>query len=245
MWHSVLTEGHIYKPYSFIPGRHRCRICDIPIGGLGGLILKTLRGREPSRKNPQVCNQCDTVLPRGGAEIDIAIIFADIRGSTSLGETLGPSAFADLLNKFYEVSHRVLVPRGAIIDKMIGDEVMAFFIPALYPQYRRVAIETALELQDAMLTALEGKPLLPVGIGVHAGMAFVGKVGTDDVSDMTALGDTVNTAARLQSVAKAGEVAISEELAEDASPEFDSVERRSIELRGREQPLEVRILKVG
>jgi adenylate cyclase len=184
------------------------------------------------------------VLPRGGAEIDIAIMFADVRGSTKLGEEAGPSAFAELLNKFYEVSHRVLVPRGAVIDKMIGDEVMAFFIPAIDQEYRRIAVETAVELQRAILTALDGKPLLPVGIGVHAGTAFVGKVGTDDVSDMTALGDTVNTAARLQSVAEAGEVAISEELASVATPEFEQAERRTLDIRGRQKPLSVRVQKI-
>jgi adenylate cyclase len=158
---------------------------------------------------------------------------------------LGPSVFADLLNRFYAEAHRVLVPRRAVIDKMIGDEVMAFFIPSFEPNYRGVAIETAVELQRALLTADDGKPLLPVGIGVHAGEAFVGKVGTDDVSDFTAIGDMVNTASRLQSVAGAGEVAISEELAAVAPPDFAHAEKRTMEVRGREQSLDVRVLKVS
>lgn len=158
---------------------------------------------------------------------------------------MGASAFADLLNKFYSVCQAVLVPNRAVIDKLIGDEVMAFFIPSIEPNYRRRSIDVALELQRALLVADHGKLLLPVGIGVHAGLAYVGKVGTDDVSDFTAIGDTVNTAARLQALANAGEIAISEELAQIASPEFDSAERRSVELRGREESLEVRVLKVG
>lgn len=244
MWHSVLTEGHVDKPSSYLPGSPRCRICDIPVGGIGGKVVKVLRGRVASRLNPQICNQCDEVLPRGGAEIDIAVLFADVRGSTALGESLGPRAFADVLNEFYAVSHDVLVPRGAMIDKMIGDEVMAFFIPALDPHYRQMAIDTAIAWQKAILTAKGGEPLLPVGIGVHAGMAFVGKVGTEDVSDMTALGDTVNTGARLQSVAQPGEVAISEELASAAPAEFDNAERRTVDIRGRQEPLDVRVLAV-
>lgn len=158
---------------------------------------------------------------------------------------MGPTAFADLLNKFYSVCQDVLVPNRAVIDKLIGDEVMAFFIPSIEPNYRRRSIDVALELQRALLVADHGNPLLPVGIGVHAGLAYVGKVGTEAVSDFTAIGDTVNAAARLQALANAGEIAISEELAQVAPPEFDSAERRSVELRGREEPLGVRILKVG
>ena len=161
-----------------------------------------------------------------------------------MGERLGPTVFADLLNKFYAVLLEVLIPRRAVIDKMIGDEVMAFFIPAFDSNYRGRAVETAVEMQRALLTAQDGKPLLPVGIGVHAGQAFVGKVGTDEVSDFTALGDTVNTAARLQAVAGAGEVAISEELAAVAPAEFDLAEKRTVELRGRQNSLDVRVLKV-
>ena len=92
-------------------------------------------------------------------------------------------AFADLLNRFYEVAHTILVPRRAVIDKMIGDEVMAFFIPSFEPNYRRVAIESAIEIQQALQVANDGKPLLPVGIGIHAGTAFVGKLGTEDIHD--------------------------------------------------------------
>ena len=152
--------------------------------------------------------------------------------------------FANLLNRFYAIAHSILVPRHAVIDKMIGDEVMAFFIPAFHPTYRRGAIEAAVALQRAILVAGDGKPLLPIGIGVHAGQAYVGKVGTEDVSDFTAIGDTVNTAARLQAVARAGEVAISDELAPNAPPEFANAEQRTVEIRGRQQPLGVRVLKI-
>jgi adenylate cyclase len=220
-------------------------MCEIPMGGFGGFVLKTLRGRQPSRKNPNMCNLCDDVLPAGGAEVDIAVLFADIRGSTSIGESVGASEFASLLNRFYLISQQALLPRRAIIDKLIGDEVMAFFIPAFDPDYRRTAVEAAVELQQSLLTAGGGGgPLVPVGIGVHAGPAYVGKVGTRDVSDFTAVGDTVNTASRLQALAGQGEIVISEALASTAPPEFQDAERRSVEVRGREAPLDVRVLKV-
>ena len=56
MWRQILTEGHMDRPSSYLPGWPRCRMCEIPIGGIGGLLMKTLRGRKPSRKNPQMCN---------------------------------------------------------------------------------------------------------------------------------------------------------------------------------------------
>ena len=69
--------------------------------GLGGRIVHVTSGIHQSRKNPSFCNLCDDALPQGGAEVDIAVLFADLRGSTGLAEKLGPSAFADLLNRFY------------------------------------------------------------------------------------------------------------------------------------------------
>ena len=156
-----------------------------------------------------------------------------------------PAAFAALLNRFYAVSQEVLLPQRAVIDKMVGDEIMSFFIPSIEPAYRRRSVEAAIGLQRALLTADNGKPLLPVGIGIHAGSAFVGKVGSNDVSDFTAIGDTVNTASRLQSIARAGEIAISQDLMPDAPPEFASAELRSVDIRGHEKPLEVRVVKIG
>jgi Adenylate and Guanylate cyclase catalytic domain len=69
------------------------------------------------------------MLPPGGAEIDIAILFADVRGSTQLGERLGPAEYASLLNRFYKAATETLIRYDAVIDKLIGDEVMALFIP--------------------------------------------------------------------------------------------------------------------
>lgn len=185
-------------------------------------------------------------LPPGGAEVDIAVLFADVRGSTSLAERMGPAEYAALLNRFYRVATAVLIAQEAVIDKMIGDEVMALFIPGFCgPEYRRRAAFAG----DALLRALgygaDTAPWLAVGVGIHAGLAFVGNVGGAGVTDFTALGDTVNTAARLQAEAAAGEVVFSEPVYGAVADRYPGLDTHLVQLRGRDEPLAVRILRLG
>ena len=183
------------------------------------------------------------MLP-GGAEIDIAVLFADIRGSTALGERMGASAFAALLNRFYQAATDALLANNAVIDKMIGDEVMALFIPGVSGQgYRGVAIQAAKDMLSAVRENGTGEAWLPLGIGVHAGLAYMGKVGASGVNDFTALGDTVNIGARLQGEAVAGEVVLSETVYESVADAYPDLESRTITLRGREEPITVRVLR--
>ena len=170
------------------------------------------------------------------------MLFADVRGSTQLGERMGASAFAAMLNRFYETATHALLDHNAIIDKMVGDEVMALFILGpTGPGYRSAAVLSAVDLIRAMGYGA-GEPWLPIGIGVHAGLAYVGRIGTSEINDFTALGDTVNTAARLQAEAQPGEVIISEELYADVASRFPDLERRSLEVKGKAEPIAVRVL---
>jgi adenylate cyclase len=240
MWRSVLVEGHRSR-FAFLPNSPRCAGCHEPFAGLGGRLMSLL-GRRPSRKNPHFCNFCDDVLPIGGAEVDIGIIFADIRGSTTLAEKLGPTEFARTLNRFYHVANDILIRHDAMIDKMVGDEVMGLFIPALCKsEHRRHAANAGAELARAFKDIIVLDQQLPVGTGIHCGPAFVGKVGSSGVQDFTALGDTVNTAARLQAEAGPGEVAISEDLYLEAPDNFPGAQARAVSLRGRSAPLSIRI----
>ncbi|MBI4504299.1 MAG: adenylate/guanylate cyclase domain-containing protein [Chloroflexi bacterium] len=183
-------------------------------------------------------------MPPGGAEVDVAVLFADVRGSTGLGERLGPGAFASLLNRFYEAATNVLIAHDAIIDKMVGDEVMALFVPGYCgPGYRRLAAQAGEAVVRAVGYGQAGEPWLPVGVAVHAGPAFVGNVGGAGIVDFTALGDTINTAARLQGQAAAGEVVLSEEVYQAVAERYGDLEKRVLTLRGREAPLAVRMLR--
>ena len=157
-----------------------------------------------------------------------------------------PAAFAAMLNQFYRVATDILVEQDAIIDKLIGDEVMGLFIPGLCgANYRASAARTAEALVLGMGHRQDARPWLPIGVGVHAGPAFVGKVGRGDVTDFTALGDTINTAARLQAEAADGEVILSDGVYESIEQLYPNLERHVLTLRGKEQPLVVRVLRPG
>ena len=153
------------------------------------------------------------MLPPGGAELDIAILFADVRGSTQLGERLGPTEYASLLNRFYKAATETLIRHDAVIDKLIGDEVMALFIPGFCgPNYVQRAAEAGLALFRALGYHNAETPWMPIGAAVNSGKSYVGNVGSEGVVDFTALGDPVNTASRLASSAGAGELLLSEEV---------------------------------
>jgi adenylate cyclase len=160
-----------------------------------------------------------------------------------IAERMGPGSYASLLNRFYQAANGALVPLSAIVDKMIGDEVMAFFTP-MTTDHRKKAVQAAVRILQAVGGGNDGRPWLPVGIGVHAGQAYVGRVGGRDISDLTALGDTVNTASRLQAEAKAGEIVLSEAIYADVADQYPDLEQRTLVLRGRQEPLQVRVLRV-
>ncbi len=246
MWRKILVDGHqplrrAHRMFRHLPSPPRCKLSHNPFGGIGGR-LAGLAGFKRSRKNPNLCARCCDSLPPGGLELDIAILFADVRGSTSLSEKVGAVDFADRLNKFYATATNVLIRHDAIVDKLIGDQVMALFIPGIAgPRYREEAAVVAVELLDANERA--GGP--PLGAGVAAGTAFVGNVGSEHLVDFTALGDPVNIAARVQAQAATGEVlVVSDVLSTDADP-WPRAQTRTLDVRGIEGPVDVRIVRVA
>jgi adenylate cyclase len=244
------VQGH--RPTRFarrlfraIPSSPRCKLCASPFAGVGGPVFGLL-GHGRSRKNPNMCAACCEGLPRGGTEIDIAVLFADVRGSTALAQRSSASEFATLLNRFYKAATEVLLDHNAVIDKMIGDELMAFFPPGLCGRsYRRDAVEAAIEILRAVGYGAADGPWLEVGVGVNAGQAYVGNVGPAGMTDFTALGDAVNVASRLQDCAAAGEVVVEENVCESLFELLPSARREAIEIRGREEPLQAVIASVS
>ena len=140
-WQKVLTEGHASlvrarRLFRYLPSAPRCKVCSNPFGGPAGRVLAAA-GFTPSRKNPNLCSRCCDVLPAGGAEVDVAVLFADVRGSTALSTRSAATDFASLLNRFYIAATQTLLRHDAVIDKLIGDEVMAFFVRGISgPHYR-------------------------------------------------------------------------------------------------------------
>jgi adenylate cyclase len=171
--------------------------------------------------------------------VDVAVLFADARGATALAEHAAAKDFAALLNRFYFAATRALLRYDAVIDKLIGDEVMAFFVRGISgAEYRRRAVEAGLALLRAVGYGSPEGPWIELGAAVHAGIAYVGNIGSA-VVDFTALGDTVNVAARMQQHAAGGELLVVEGVADDISAHGS---RRTLQLRGREQPIDAVVL---
>jgi adenylate cyclase len=245
LWRKTLITGHPGKIWGrklmrLLPSAPRCKACHNPFGGIGGRIVGAI-GMKPSRKNPNLCALCCEKMPPGGAEVEIAVLFADVRGSTALAERLGPAAFAAALNEFYATVTNVLAGYDATIDKLIGDEVMAFFVPGFCgPEFKRVAVEAGQSLLRALGYGDGGEASLPVGVGIDAGTAFVGNVGGAGYVDFTALGDPVNTAARIQAAAGEGELLVSAAAFEAVADQYAGAEARTLEVKGKQAPVRVR-----
>jgi adenylate cyclase len=228
-----------------IPRAPRCKMCFAPFEGLGAPLMRAA-GRRRWEKNPNYCSICVAWLGehRGGAEIELSFLFADVRGSTALGERLSPTEFSELLNRFYEVAARVVVDHEGLVDKFVGDEIVALFPPSFAgTEHAAVAIDAARTILAKTGHGAVSGPWVPVGAGVHTGVAFVGSVGEGGVTDFTALGDAVNTTARLASAAGAGEILVSHAAATAAGIVSEELEQRHLELRGRSEPIDVMVLR--
>jgi adenylate cyclase len=188
-----------------------------------------------------MCNVCERFARKlpGGTEMDTSLLFADVRGSTELAEGMGAQEFSRLIDRFYRATIRVLFQHGALVEKLIGDEVTAFFVPAFAGKiHARAAVAAGQDILRA--TGHQGKdgPWIPVGIGIHTGTAYIGTVGErGEVEDIAVLGDNVNIAARLAGLAGAGELLITEETR--LAGEFDTsgMEPRLLKLKGKERPI--------
>jgi adenylate cyclase len=226
-----------------IPHGPRCKMCYAPFAGPGAPFMRAV-GRQRWVKNPNYCGVCVSWLGQrhGGAEIELSFLFADVRGSTGLGERLSPKEFSELLNRFYDVAARAVIEHDGLVDKYVGDEIVAFFPPSFAADHAAAAIGAARAILDRTGHQSAGGPWAPIGAGVHTGVAFVGSVGEGDVTDFTALGDTVNTTARLASAAAAGEILVSRAAATAAGIVGEGYEERRLELRGRTEPIEVLVL---
>jgi adenylate cyclase len=178
----------------------------------------------------------------GGTELEISMLFVDVRGSTKLAEGMRAAEFSRLMNRFYQAATEALIKTNAFIDKFVGDEVIGLYFPLFAgKRHAGAAIQAA---QDLLRVTSYGHAL-PIGVGVHTGVAYVGTVsGTEgSVKDITALGDNVNITARLASHAGAGEALVSEAAYTAAGLDWGNAEQRQLELKGKSEPVSVRVLK--
>jgi adenylate cyclase len=231
-WHAMLSGEHpalrrgrrMLRLLSPTAG-DRCRLC---FAGFDGFTAPAMRlmGRAPWRRNPHFCEKCEAVLAkeRGGAEIEIAMLYADVRGSTQIAAGMRPAEFAALMQRFFQIAMTVFTKSDAMVDKMVA---------------------AGLELLRATgHTDLAG-PWLSIGVGVHAGKTFVGSIGVEGGNyQFAALGDPMNFCARLVAGAKGGEMIMSETVWKDVSAEIKA-EPRNMELKGYTEPVKAYVTRVA
>lgn len=254
LWRRYLTTGDFPNErrqrnfFKFLPGTPRCKNCYAPFQGAGSVFVKLFYGKQPSNMNPRLCNICERFASKhqGGADIELSLLFADVRGSTSMSEKMSSLDYSKLINRFYNTATQVLVRSDALIDKIVGDQVAGMYVPGFVgSKHARSSIEAALDILKATGHDHPEGPWIPLGVGVHTGNAFVGSVRSEEgISDITVLGDTANTAARLSSVARTGEVLISRAAYAASGLDYGELETRQLKLKGKTQPILVHVLPV-
>ena len=202
-----------------------------------GVIYRTF-GIRRSPRNPNICTRCGTHVEEGRM-LEITVLFADLSSFTELTQDLGAEKTHEVVDAFLRMATDVLVKHGAFIDKYVGDAVMALFnVPIRYDDHARRAVAAATELGSALKTL--GSRLeqsLQASVGIATGYARVGRLGSDDNKDYTAIGDVVNLAARLQGKAGAGEILISEESRFKHPEDFAGAIAEQVVLKGFREPV--------
>lgn len=243
IWHGALTGEmpglrRLRRLFGMLPSDPRCKLCAAPFGRPGSTLLR-LTGFGPSEVNRRLCGVCLRKVANrpGGTELEISLMFADVRGSTAIAERMPVQEYSELMARFYGTAAKVVDAQDGIVDKFVGDEVVSLFIPGFAGAHHAAhALEAARALMRE--TGNDGaEPWVPVGAAVHTGVSFVGIVGEGDAHDFTALGDPVNTTARLASAAAPGEILVTAAAAEAAQLDTSGLEPRTVEVRGRDEPV--------
>ena len=198
----------------------QCAICGIALSGPLSFPFRAV-GITRSSRNPSLCTRCGAHLEEGHV-VEVTVIFADLSSFTELTHDLGPERTHEVVDAFLRMASDVLVRHGAFIDKFVGDAVMALFnVPLRHTDHPKRAVIAASEIQSGLVILRERFMLdLQASVGIATGWARVGRVGSQDSKDYTAMGDVVNLAARLQGMARPGEIVISKASYERVSEDF-------------------------
>jgi class 3 adenylate cyclase len=213
-----------------------------------------LLGIKTSQMNPNLCTICETMFTKVKRKkqvmIPATVFFADLRGYTSLSQGTAPEEVASMLHDFYDACASVVWERDGIVNKFIGDAVLAIFnFPIMREDHVRQAVLAGIELQrrcsENRLTVTNANGTVGpvgVGIGIHTGQASIGEVGTA-YKDFTIIGPVVNMASRIQGTAQPGEILVTEEVYAQAADLCPGSESRTYQLRGIGSPIKAYMLR--
>jgi adenylate cyclase len=184
-------------------------------------------------------------LDQAGTERDVTMLFADIRGFTSMSERHTPEEMVETLNNYFEFMVDALFKHGGTLDKYVGDEIIGLFgAPVELPDAPVRAVRCALDMLKALqefnrTRASEGKEELRIGIGINSGRVIAGAIGSRLSLQYTVIGDAVNMASRLCSVAKADEVIISPSTMQHCHPYVIAQQREPVQVKGKSEPIQI------
>jgi adenylate cyclase len=228
--------------FRHLPSEPRCKWCYAPYGAPFGAVTSRI-GYGRWEKNPTLCARCMHYMEekQGGAEVDLAVMFADLRGSTEIAAGMKPGEYTRLLNTYYGIAAGAVQGRGGIVDKYLGDGVLALFLRGLSDDPARAAVEAGRhileEVADHRDLPAALRPL-PVGVGIHYGEAYVGIVGqAGQPTNFTALGDAVNVTERISSSAGPGELLLSDALVDQLGGSVPGAQERELTLKGVAEPV--------
>lgn len=248
LWHTIFAVGHpdLSAQQSFhakLPRDPRCKLCKAPFAGLGGLYMR-FRGKAASNRNKNYCNACDGFLDAfpGGAEVEMSVLFADIRNSTAFAESAGPKAASERVNRFLDAATEAITDNDGFILAFYGDCIVAVWPPGFSgPDHARMAVKAAKEIAGQ---ARAEAGAVPIGVGVHKGTVYIGTVQAARglFRDVSIFGVDVNVTARLAASAAAGDALASRDILEATGAGDAEQEMRSFNLKGISHPVEAALV---
>lgn len=251
IWYTVFGVGHPdlkkYQRFNMrLPSPPRCKLCYAPFHGIGKLVMR-FQGREPSNKNPRYCSRCDQFLRKfpGGAEVDMTLMFLDVRGSSALADKMSAMDFSRVMKNFYAGTFPVINETDGFINDVRGDGLFVVYPPGFSgPDHAHKAMRAAETLLRKTIAAPDGTPIR-FGMGIHTGIAYIGTMTGAEagVEDVTVLGDAPNVAAHLCSSCRPGEALVSEAACAAAGLDLSRLEPRKVDLKGKPEPVTARVVK--
>lgn len=246
LWKTIFGVGHpdLLKQqwlHQKLPQKPRCRLCLAPFKGIGGWFMRR-KGKAPNSRNPNYCNACDSFLETfpGGAEVDMSVLYVDIRQSTEYSQSHKTADVSQRINHFLSEATRIITDNDGFIMAFYGDCVVAAWPPGFSGNdHAQKVFKTAQQLvKDKNMVDSAGDPI-PIGVGIHTGPVYIGTVTALQGSfrDISIFGNSVNLAARLASQASAMQALSTQENIVATGQKPDSYENDSVELKGFSEPV--------
>jgi adenylate cyclase len=254
LWRTIFAEGHpqlkaFQRLHSWLPSPPRCKMCFAPFRGIGGMVMR-LKGKAPANRNPRYCSACDKFIRNfpGGAEVELSMLFVDVRGSVPTMARLSPTEASQFLSFFYAAATKALIETDGFVIDFRGDAVVGVYPPGFSgPQHARKALQAAEHLLNIMAPRGPDQAVIPIGIGVHTGNVYIGTLSGAEggIQDLTILGDNVNIVARLAAFAGPGEALITDACCASAGVKIEEFDPHNVMIKGKSSPIAVHIMRSG